>query len=195
MVTTGRLSSFVGKGSKPMLLEKISGAGDNINSRPPRASPIWGWLRPPTIDFKAQSVRVTQGAIVRGATQDRITNHDPFLILASLPLEFFNEVKQSSINLLDWWPFSLVPSAGWNVKNICQEDNLTGWSNWETNYVVFQSRDPTPSCRQWHINPIYSCCNPSENLQKTKHRQIDHCNDDRQCIVGRGKEEELIPRL
>ena len=26
MVTTGRLSSFVGKGSKPMLLEKISGA-------------------------------------------------------------------------------------------------------------------------------------------------------------------------
>ena len=44
-----------------------------ISTKLPRASPIWGLLRPPTIDFKAQWVRVTLGSLVK-RQQRRINN-------------------------------------------------------------------------------------------------------------------------
>ena len=96
---------------------------------------------------------------------------------------------RSSINLLDRLDYLDLSSLSRKMlRNIC-EANLTVWSNWETNYVVFQSWSNSILCRQWQINPIYSWHNTSENLQKQSISKLTACNDDRQCIVGRSEEE------
>ena len=107
-----------------------------------------------------------------------------------------------SISLLEWkkiihqstW-FRLVSSAGRNVANVCQ-DNLTVGQMLRNQLrclsITIQLHPVPTVADQSYLQQLLQSIGESA---KTKHRQIDRCNDDRQRIVGRTKEEETIPRL
>ena len=74
-----------------------------------------------------------------------------------ITLSFNPSTANSGISI----PFTLATIH----RRICKNNNTMQYHVIPSNNIRYHA---ISSCRQWHINPIYSSYNPSENLQKQR---------------------------